>query len=106
MNGSSDEWSGRLTAGLKESESWDAADGAPDLAWFESLVFAHKRRLRRKRRGELAVFLLAAVWLVGGVLVLLARSPQWFLVMQIALVAAGALPWGYRRYQERRAGRP
>lgn len=117
MSGNRDEWAGRLTAGLKESESWGAQDldrdqhrdqdqhRVPDLAWFESLVSAHRRQLRRKWRRELAAFLLAAVCLVGGALFLFARSPQLFVTIQIALAAAGALPWIYTRYRERRAKR-
>ena len=80
----------RLRESLASVDAWAAVESAPDLSQFERMVADHKRKLRRAWRRELAVFLLAALWIVSGTMFMLARQPALFIGLQVVF-AAGVL---------------
>jgi len=102
-----DGFAARLRESLASVDAWTGPGDAPDLRWFERLVAERKRELRRAFRRELAAFLPAAVWIVGGALILLSRHPALYFGLQaaIALAVAAAYPAFRRMPRGRREGR-
>ena len=82
----------RLQEQLQETEAWVDGKETPRLEWFENLVVAHQRQHRLKRNRELVIFLFIAIWIVSGLLFMLALQPAWFIALQGILMLALAAP--------------
>jgi hypothetical protein len=87
-----DDLTEKLHKQLQETEAWVDGKETPRIEWFENLVVAHQRQHRLKRNRELLMFLFIAIWIVSGLLLMLALQPAWFIALQGILMFVLAAP--------------
>ncbi|MDN3015192.1 YxlC family protein [Paenibacillus sp. BSR1-1] len=71
-----------IQEGLNKMEQFPVY--SPDLQWFEQMVLAEKKIIRKKLIRDLSIFFIVAIIILCGIMISLFQMPAVFIFLQIA----------------------